>query len=255
MSTVSNAATHAGAPPDTSLELNPDLDRAAMAASFRRAGRVQVRSLLTDAAARRLHYALEHETPWGLMFNEGKKTHEFATVSTDDHQEFAVAAWERAHTSFQYFYHYYRLLENRNVRPEPGHYLGKFVDFLTSQKFLSFIREITEVDMIAWASSTATLYKPLDFLSIHDDDHRGDRRLVAYALNLTPNWRPDWGGALQFYDTRDHIEEGYLPTFNTLNLFRVPKLHSVTQVSSFGGLRYAISGWFERAIPGVNVSK
>jgi len=49
-------------------------------------------------------------------------------------------------------------------------------------------------------------------------------------------------GALQFYDRDDHIEEGYLPTFNALNLFRVPKRHSVTQVTSFGGLRYSISG-------------
>jgi SM-20-related protein len=253
MSKATEPIFEAAALPDTPLELNPDLDRAELATAFRRAGRVQVPGLLTDSSARRLHYALEHETPWGLIFNEGTKTHEFATVSAEDHQEFAVAAWERAHQSFQYFYHYFRLLENRHVHPRPNHYLSKFVAFLTSSHFLSFIREITSIEAIAWASSTATLYKPLDFLSIHDDDHQRDRRLVAYSLNLTPNWRPDWGGALQFYDTRSHIEEGYLPAFNTLNLFRVPKLHSVTQVSSFGGLRYVISGWFERAIPGENV--
>lgn len=241
------------APPDTPPELNPDLDRATLAETFTRAGRVQVRNLLTDASARRLHYALEYETQWGLIFNEGKTSREFKTVSPEDHQEFAIAAWERAHRSFQYFYHYSPLLDNRNVRQKPDHYLTRFAALLTAPHFLSLIREITGMQAIAWASSTATLYKPLDFLSIHDDHHSGDRRLVAYSFNLTPNWRPDWGGALQFYDTRDHIEEGYLPTFNTLNLFLVPKLHSVTQVSSFGGLRYVISGWFERAIPGENV--
>jgi Rps23 Pro-64 3,4-dihydroxylase Tpa1-like proline 4-hydroxylase len=254
MNTASEAAVDAADPPDAP-KLNPHLDRAGLAETFRRAGRVQIRNLLTDSAARRLHHTLEHETPWGLIFNEGKKTHKFAAVSAEDHQDFAVAAWERAHRGFQYFYHHYPLLENRNVRPKSDHYLAKFVAFLTSPFLLSCIREITGVEAIAWVSSTATLYKPLDFLSIHDDDHPGDRRLVAYALNLTPTWRPDWGGALQFYKTREHVEEGYLPAFNTLNLFRVPQLHSVTQVSSFGGLRYVISGWFERAVPGENVPR
>jgi SM-20-related protein len=234
-------------------ELNLDLDRSILAQKFERSGRVQIRNLLTEASARRLHHALKHETPWGLILNEGKEAHEFETVSEQDHQDFAIAAWERAHRGFQYFYHYYRLLENRTAYPPPDHYLAKFLTLLTAPHFLSLMRDVTGVQAIAWASSTATLYKPFDFLSIHDDDHPGNRRLIAYSLNLTPNWRPDWGGALQFYDTRDHIEEGYLPTFNTLNLFRVPQLHSVTQVSSFGGLRYVISGWFERAIKGVNV--
>jgi Rps23 Pro-64 3,4-dihydroxylase Tpa1-like proline 4-hydroxylase len=68
---------------------------------------------------------------------------------------------------------------------------------------------------------------------------------IAYSLNMTPNWRPDWGGALQFYDGKSHIEEGYLPTFNALTLFRVPQFHSVTQVAAFGGSRYSVVGWFE----------
>ncbi|HEY5288971.1 MAG TPA: 2OG-Fe(II) oxygenase family protein, partial [Caulobacteraceae bacterium] len=86
-------------------------------------------------------------------------------------------------------------------------------------------------------------YKPLDFLTVHDDGHV--KRRIAYVLNMTPKWKPDWGGALQFYDRDDHIEEGYLPTFNALNIFRVPRRHSVTQVASFGGLRFSVSGWFE----------
>ena len=157
----------------------------------------------------------------------------------------AIAAWERAHNSFQYFYFYYRLLENRRVYPKRGHYLAKLVAFLTSPQFLHFAREVTGDESIAWISATATLYKPLDFLAVHDDGLTN--RNIAYVLNMTPEWKPDWGGALQFYDRDDHIEEGYFPTFNALNLFRVPKRHSVSQVASFGGLRYSISGWFERA--------
>ena len=227
-------------------ELNPDLDRARFAEEFARTGRIHIPDIFTQASARRLHQALEKETQWGLIFNEGKKARELATVSAEEHQALAIAAWERAHSTFQYFYHYHRLLEGQKIHPKPDHYLGKLVALLTAPHFLSFAREITGIDSIAWISGTATLFKPLDFLKIHDDDSVGSgQRLVAYVLNMTPKWAPDWGGALQFYDRRDHIEEGYLPTFNSLNLFRVPKLHSVSQVAIFGGLRYSISGWFE----------
>jgi Rps23 Pro-64 3,4-dihydroxylase Tpa1-like proline 4-hydroxylase len=52
---------------------------------------------------------------------------------------------------------------------------------------------------------------------------------------------------LNFYDARGHIEEGFVPTFNALNLFRVPAWHSVSQVAIFGGLRYSVTGWFHAA--------
>ena len=106
---------------------------------------------------------LERETPWGLIFNEGKKTREFEAVSAEDHQEMAIAAWERAHTSFQYFYFYYQLLENRKTHPKPAHYLAKIVAFLTSPQFLGFAREVTGDESIGWISATATLYKPARF--------------------------------------------------------------------------------------------
>lgn len=230
-------------PDDVAPELNPRLDWVQFADAFRQTGRVHIPDILTDASARRLYRALEQETNWGFIYNEGKQAREFETVSADDHQEMAIAAWERAHSGFQYFYHLYRLLENRKVHPEPGHYLARLVRFLTSPQFFRFAREVTGDDSIGWISAIATLYKPLDFLTAHDDG-LGKRR-IAYVLNMTPEWKPDWGGALQFYDRDDHIEEGYLPTFNALNLFRVPKRHSVTQVASFGGLRYSISGWLE----------
>jgi len=233
---------------DIAPELNPHLDRAQLAQAFARSGRIHIANVLTDASARRVHRALEHETPWGVIFNEGKKVLEFETVSAADYQAMAIAAWGRAHSGFQYFYNHYRLFENRKMQPKSDHYLAKLVAFLTAPDFFDFIREVTGLDCISWISSTATLYRPLDFLTVHDDGLAGGK-LVAYVLNLTPEWRPDWGGALQFYDRSDHIEEGYLPTFNALNLFRVPSRHSVAQVSAFGGLRYSVSGWFGSDFP------
>jgi SM-20-related protein len=237
-----SVAFHSTATGDAAPELNPHLDRAQLARTFARSGRVHIANVLTDASARRVHQALEKETPWGLILNDGKKVLEFETVSAADYQAMAVAAWGRAHSNFQYFYNHYRLYENRKVYAESTHYLAQLAAFLTAPDFIGLMRAVTGLDALSCISSAATLYRPLDFLTIHDDGLAGGKR-VAYVLNMTPNWRPDWGGALQFYDTTDHVEEAYLPMFNALNLFRVPKLHSVTQVSAFGGLRYSVSGW------------
>jgi Rps23 Pro-64 3,4-dihydroxylase Tpa1-like proline 4-hydroxylase len=238
MSVALPSTTADDAPP----ELNPHLDRARLARTFAGSGRVQIANVLTDASAQRVHHALEKETSWGLILNDGKKVLEFETVSAADYQAMAIAAWGRARSGFQYFYNHYRLYENRKVYAGSDHYLARLAAFLIAPEFIGLMRAVTGIDTLCCISSTATLYRPLDFLTIHDDGLAGGK-LIAFVLNMTPNWRPDWGGALQFYDTADHVEEAYLPTFNALNLFLVPKLHSVTQVSAFGGLRYSVSGW------------
>ena len=145
---------------NTVPELNPRLDRVQLARTFARERRVHVANVLTDASARRLHYALQQETPWGLILNEGKKVLEFETVSAKDYQVMSVAAWERAHSGFQYFYHHYRLFENRKTFPSSHHYHAKLVAFLAAPDFCAFIREVTGLASIALISSTATLYRP-----------------------------------------------------------------------------------------------
>lgn len=237
-------------------ELNSNLDRTQLAEAFARKGRVHIRNLLTDAAAQRLLYALEHETPWRLMFNEGEKIRAFETISEEAHQRMAVAAWERAHSSFQYFHRFYHLLLNRKIMPSPDHYLTRLIAFLSGPHFLAFVREVTGMEAIVGpASTTATLYKPLDFLNVHNDRDPGGKRLAAFSLNMTPKWRPDWGGALQFFDGNDHIVDGYLPTFNAMNLFRVPQRHSISQVAMFGGWRYAVSGWLVSGEPDGSIAQ
>lgn len=232
--------------PETDLadpELNSQFDRVRLAETFARSGRVRVPDLLTVHSAQRVHRALEKETPWGLTWNNGKETFEYSSVSARDYEAMAVAAWERARSGFQYFYRSYRLTERGITFPAPDHYLAKVVAFLHSPGFFSLVRDVTGISNLSWISATATLFEPLDFLTLHDDG-LAKGKLVAYALNMTPHWRPDWGGALLFFDQDHHIEEGHMPTFNSLILFRVPMRHAVGQVAAFGGSRYTISGWF-----------
>ena len=105
------------------------------------------------------------------------------------------------------------------------------------------MRRITGQAGIEFADAQATLYKPGDFLTMHTDTAAGQNRFAAFVLNMTPIWRADWGGVLQFFDARMHVSGGFVPCFNALNVFLVPSEHAVSQVALQGANRYSITGW------------
>ena len=75
----------------------------------------------------------------------------------------------------------------------------------------------------------------------------GKGRIAAYVLNLTPQWRPEWGGLLLFPGSDGAQAEAFVPGFNRLSLLRVPQQHCVTEVSRAAAFRrYAITGWLRR---------
>jgi len=52
---------------------------------------------------------------------------------------------------------------------------------------------------------------------------------------------------LAFFDDNGNIKEAFIPSFNTLNIFLVPQMHSVQLVSPFAGAnRCSYLGWFHR---------
>ena len=210
---------------------------------FRMKGRVQIRDLLTDFSARTLSHKLQNETRWTVTFNDGEKKCEVEQYDGNLRRQLTFAAWDRARTNFQYIYERHALSWDREAYPDRDHYYSGFVEFLNTPEFLNLMREITGIPEITSTDGQATLYRPGDFLTVHNDDAKLAKRLVAYVLNMTPVWRSDWGGALQFIDDRGNIAEGYVPAFNVLNIFRVPARHAVTAVTPFGGLRYSITGW------------
>jgi len=229
---------------DPMPELNPALARARIADAFRDHGRVHIPSVLTEASAERIHHCLTQETKWSLTFNKGGDFCDLDNVSQEERSKLVFAAWQRAPNGFQYFFDNHRLSRDGEAYRDESHYFAKLVAFLNSQPVLSLMREVTGLSAIEWADAQATVYRPGDFLMVHNDEIGGHKRLAAYVLNFTRAWRADWGGILQFYGEDRHIEEGYVPAFNALNVFRVPALHSVSQVALYGGLRYSITGWF-----------
>src|SRR5260370_20315858 len=182
---------------DVPLELNPGLDRAALAQEFARSGRIHIPGVLTEPCAVRLYRVLQQETPWTLTLNKGADFLDIEKASPEERGRLALGAFERAHSAFQYFFDNHRLSRDCEPYPDPDHYLGKLVAFLNTPHFLAFIRALTGLEAIHRTDAQATLYRPGDFLTVHDHKTGGHKRLAAYVLNMTPGWRPAWGGALQ----------------------------------------------------------
>jgi len=228
---------------DVLPELNPALDRAALAETFKRSRRIHITNVLTPRSAERLYRALLTETVWTTVHNTGGKRLDVPNATQDQRSKISFAAWEWARSNFAFLYDNHRLSHDGEPYADQSHYLARFVAFLNGREFIALTHEITGLAEIAYADAQATLYRPGDFLTQHDDTAGDKNRVAAYVFSFTPKWKPDWGGVLEFLNDRCQVAAGYVPEFNSLNLFAVPQVHLVSQVALFGGSRYSITGW------------
>lgn len=240
-------------PPTPPVRLLESLDVKAIARVYATAGRVHIRPIFREDCAQRILHSLTHEVPWEVQLNDGAKAisrdgASFERLSAADRQRVMDAVHANAATRFQYIFRNFPLTDFNERGEHRDHYLMRVHDFLNSPEFLDFARRVTGVNSIALADAQATCYRAGDFLTRHDDIAPEKKRIAAYVLNFTPQWRADWGGILQFIDSDGHVAEGYTPVFNALNLFRVPQPHSVSHVVPFApASRLSITGWLREA--------
>ncbi len=233
---------------DPAPALAPGLDLGLVGSVLRRTRRVHIPQILAPAVARRLHRALSAETAWSISTNEGDRNFTvpmaaFEKMAPDMRQGFDQRVHANAARGFQYLYKNYPIYDEHAAGRLTG-YLARFYAFLNSPAFLEFARAVTGRQAITHVDAQATLYERGHFLTQHDDRDDSKRRVAAYVLNLTPEWKADWGGILQFIDADGHVAEGYTPAFNALNLLLVPQPHAVSCVAPFAPTgRYSITGW------------
>lgn len=229
-------------------QLSPALEAAAIAQAFARDGRVHVPDILTPDSAARVYRCLAQETDFAIVTRNADgyvRLRPGAALTPQQQGELMRDAFEKARDNFHYVYDNHPMSNDGEPYPDPAHYLGAVTRFLNSAPVLDFARRVTGSAAIAFAEAQATRFRPGHFLGLHDDSHPRHGRVAAYVLNMTPRWRIDWGGALLFTDRAGHIGEGYLPTFNALNILTVPQPHLVGIVAPFAGApRLSITGWF-----------
>lgn len=236
---------------ETDIKLNPGLDEAALAKAYRPKQRLQIRDVLEPAAAERTYQCLTGETPWLIGFRNGKKDvlmpeQEFQAQSREKLQALHTQVISQASRDFQFVYYAYPLMDEGLRKQFPDLFLYRVVEFLNSKPVLAFIKKVTGQPKLVRADAQATWYRQQNFLTLHNDyDPSDGGKRVAYVLTFCKDWRPDWGGFLQFYDESGNIEDGFMPRFNALSLFTTPQNHAVSFVTPFcAGQRLAITGWF-----------
>lgn len=174
---------------------------------------------------------------------------QFKQISNEDMQKlspqqlqaFTQNLYKQAANGVGYFY------GKSQIRWEPNSlsWSQKVLAWLNSETTLEGIRKMTGHSDIKGANAQATCYYPGHFLTRHNDVNEKEQRRVAYVLNFTPEWHPDWGGLLNFYHNNGTPKDTWVPTFNSIALFDVTHPHSVSYVAPFARKpRIAITGWF-----------
>lgn len=233
------------------FEINPELDRRALAEAFATTGRVQIKEVLTARTADEVYRVLDRGTAWGLAWRAGAegpvhlRNREVGTMGQQRRVELARKATEAmGRGDYAFTYAQYPALDAYLQKWDPGSAHELLLEHLNDAPYLDLLRDVTGMASLVKADAQATLYAPGQFLAVHDDSHVAEGWRVAYVLSLTRDWRPDWGGYLNFLDEEGDVIAGLRPRFNALNLFAVPQRHHVTYVPPFAPVgRYSITGW------------
>jgi SM-20-related protein len=226
-----------------------DHDSAALARAFAAEGLVQISGFLAGDAAERLHLLLRERRDWRQVVASESGAVELdrqarAAMAPEQRQALDEAVYARARTGFQYRYETVRVPDEAEARAASNDPLAALAAWLSQGEARDFLRAVTGGRDIAFADAQATAYSPGDFLTGHDDKIEGKGRRAAYVLGLTPQWRIEWGGLLLFHGADGNVARGLTPGFNSLNLFAVPAMHSVSEVTRAAAYRrYAVTGW------------
>ena len=214
-------------------------------------GRLQVPDFLETECARTLYQELRANQTWYLTYNEGGENYEsgaeqFNALAPTQQQRFMTKLYGRAQENFQYIFKQYYITQAIKLGEQPGHPLHPVQDFVDGAGFLDWMRKLTARDDIKHSDCYASCYEAGHFLTEHNDIHDTQERIAAWVISMTPDWNPNWGGYLAFYDESGNIEAAFKPSFNTLNIFSIPQKHSVQLVAPFAGhARTSLLGWLQ----------
>lgn len=230
--------------------LNPHLDIAQLNQTLATRGRVQVRDFFDPHVADALFTAL-HGIDWDLSYRDAHgdamlTAAQLRQLDDESRAQLTHTVHDVAVRGFQFSFFSHSLVHAALAGRTD--LLARFIRWMADDEFLGYMRRVSGIDGLNRLYAQATLYTPGSFLRAHDDQVAAEDRRVAYVINLTRDWRPDWGGLLHFCDEQCDVVDTFVPHFNSLSLFTVPQNHFVSYVAPFAqGQRRAITGWLIRA--------
>jgi len=218
--------------------------------AFARDGIVHVADFLQPGFAAALRDELGAHGEWNLVFrHEGRHFDllpaQYADMPLSLRADLFRKVTDEARTGFQYWYFNVPLFDRLQAGLPLGPRQEQLCELLRTDAFIDAMRCLTGEAAIAYADFQATRYDAGCFLAPHDDAVEGKHRIAAYVIGLSPDWRPDWGGLLQFPQAETGgVVHALVPSFNSLTVFRVPRPHFVGVVAPFAAQgRYSVTGW------------
>jgi Rps23 Pro-64 3,4-dihydroxylase Tpa1-like proline 4-hydroxylase len=229
------------------MVLNPNLDIPALKAEFATSKRLRIRDFLQPDVTRSL--AAEFASlPWKLFASDGSgvRVIDPAAIANDIEKQRALqTALMTAASQGQGFAYLGVQLKSANPQLNADGPAARLRNALASPEVLDVMRAITDSSDFDDVTAQASQFRQGHYLTRHLDDVTGEQRKYAFVVGLTQAWHPDWGGLLQFFTKQGEPTASFSPDFNTLDLFEVTHVHSVTFVTPFARApRFAVSGWF-----------
>jgi len=227
--------------------INPSLDIEDIAERYRVDRRVRIDNFLTDATANDVLESLQQQVVFDRIFFYRDRFHVFTDAQLEqlteaERVDLEQGLLDQAAQGIGFDYRALRMDDsNRTKAPAV---LQSLYSEMNCAAQIDRIRRLSDIQVLS-ADGQFTNYSSGHFLTRHSDRVDKERRRIAYVLNLTPRWHPDWGGMLQFFQGDGVPRDAWEPRFNSLTLFDVSHIHSVTYVAPFAaGSRYALTGWY-----------
>jgi len=231
------------------IRLNPDHDIENYKRVYAEDGLIRIQNLFPTETAEAIHKVLLEQTPWHMVHSDAEGKHQYYSpdqwnrIPNQERMKRLGETFGRAKDGFAYNYLFYPMIRAYLESRDPAWPLHAMTEYLNSEDMLNFVKTITGNPQSRKLDGQATFYARGHFLNAHDDTGHNAERQAAYVMGFSKDWRVDWGGHLLFLKDGD-VEKGFVPSFNTMTLFRVPRDHIVTQVTNFAGAgRYSITGW------------
>lgn len=213
---------------------------------FSKKKKLNIPYFLKNDFANILYKHILNEKNWTLATGIDAIKYEKASIQTNEKiNNTQIKNVNNAFANDHFSYIFYRSMNNN---PKNMSYIEFSVRKLfSSPEFIENLNKITNLNLTQLTTLFLSKYKAGNFLSPHSD--KGNGRL-AFVLNLTKNWKPQYGGALHFMnDARTEITDTYVPQFNNFIIFYVPEKTGIshfvsTVVQNVKHNRYSITGWF-----------
>lgn len=228
-----------------SFELSPEFKLGKAAKTFARAGLAVTASVLEPDAAEALSAACARAGGFQLRTLIDGEPAGFAIDALDEAQRGAIeaAALADAAHGFQYLFEDASLDDDAPALADPA--IRAALDFVRSPGFIDLGRKITWREEIVGVEAALTRFRPGHFMRSTIGRPWSDRKIAAWSIELTRDWRADFGGVLSFRTPDDTLRHGVVPPFNSLTVYSLPRPLAFSLVTPFAPRpRLALAGWF-----------